>query len=77
MSDVYVYIARDKDGELNLFSHKPHRCTDPGWNNEAWDSPNMPEEGESEYINTLELDPELFPEITWDDEPKKFKLVLV
>ena len=54
MSDVYVYIARDKDGELNLFSHKPHRCTDPGWNNEAWDSPNMPEEGESEYINTLE-----------------------
>lgn len=73
--EVYLWLARDKDGELFLFSHKPHRCTDTGWNNECWDAPNMPSEGESEYIDTLELDPNLFKEITWENEPQKVKLL--
>ena len=38
-----MWIARDKDGELTLFSNKPHRCTDAGWNNESWDVVSMDE----------------------------------
>lgn len=68
-----VYVARDKDGELTIFSHKPQRCVDPGWNNGSWDNLNE----ESEFIDTLVIDPKLFPEITWESEPKEFELVPV
>ena len=69
-----VWIARDKDGELNLFTHKPHRCTNDGFDNSSWDCPDMPEEGESEVINYMEIDDTLFPELTWEDDNMEFEL---
>ena len=33
-----MWVARDKDGELDLYIRKPHRCNVIGWNHESWDS---------------------------------------
>lgn len=63
-----MWVARDKDGELLLYSHKPHRCTAPGWNNEYWDSPDLVDD-EDETIDTMILNPKLFPGVTWETEP--------
>ena len=66
-----MWIARDKDGELNLYTHKPNRCTAVGWNNESWDI-----QSTDEYVNFMTLDPSMFPELTWDDEPIEVELVI-
>jgi len=61
-----MWVARDNDGELTLYKNKPHRCKLPGWNQESWDS------GDDYWI---ELDPKLFPDLTWDDEAIEVELV--
>ena len=61
-----MWVARDKDGELTLYSNKPRRCEFIGWNHESWDSGN-------DYW--IELDSKLFPDLTWDDEPIEVELV--
>ena len=66
-----MWIARDKDGELTLFSNKPHRCTDAGWNNESWDVVSM-----DEFTDTMILDSNMFPDLTWEDEPIEVELVI-
>ena len=66
-----MWIARDKDGELNLFSNKPHRCTSIGWNNESWDVESM-----DEFNDTMLLNPNLFPNLNWEDEPIEVELVI-
>ena len=59
-----MWIARDKDGTLSLFKHKPINYADRCWilHNEF------------EYGNFIELNSEDFPEITWENSPKEFEL---
>jgi len=66
-----MWIARDKDGQLTLFTNKPHRCTDVGWDNESWDVVSM-----DEFTDTMILNPNLFPNLTWEDEPIEVELAL-
>lgn len=66
-----MWVARDKDGELSLYTHKPHRSNVPGWNHESWDIVC----GEKEFCDFLDLDPTLFPDLTWDDEPIEVEIV--
>ena len=53
-----VWIARDKEGTLNLFDRKPVKFGD------YWDS----------FWDRHELNKELYPEITWETEPIEFEL---
>lgn len=61
-----MWVARDKDGELNLFITKPQRSDAIGYNYENWDSYNE---------HWISLDSKLFPDLTWDDEPIEVELV--
>lgn len=60
-----MYVARDKDGQLWLFTYKPRRSTD------AWHYA----EGDDGYGDIMELNPELYPEVTWDSEPIEVTLI--
>ena len=59
-----LWIARDKDGTLALFKYKPINYSDRCWILHD----------EVEYGNYIEMDSELFPEITWDNSPKEITL---
>lgn len=63
-----MWIARDKNGDLALFNHKPI------WNRtEAW----IPNLEDSEWTGSwVALDDKLFPEISWENEPVKVNLVV-
>lgn len=66
-----MWIARDKDGQLTLFTNKPHRCTAVGWDNESWDVESM-----DEFTDMMILNLDLFPNLTWEDEPIEIELTL-
>ena len=57
-----MWIARDKDEELYLFSKKPYKKEDY-WSNSMG------------TITVLQLPSELFPEVKWEDEEPR-ELVL-
>jgi hypothetical protein len=58
-----MYITRDKNKDLYLFSELPNR------GNECWWAT-------SEVDGTyLRLDKSLYPEITWDSEPLKVIII--
>ena len=61
-----MWVARDSDGELALFEKKPHRCNHPRWEVESWYSLSG---------NFIDLDPKLFPYLTWNDEPIEVELL--
>ena len=61
-----MWVARDKDGELDLYLNKPNRCNYIGWTRENWDS------FDEKWI---ELDSKLFPDLTLDDEPIEVEIV--
>ena len=56
-----MFVARDKKGILFLFKIKPVRMGDT-W---SWD--------EYSYV----LDSDMFPDLTWEDEPLEVNLVAV
>lgn len=59
-----MWAARDKNGELHLFTvEKPYRYADSYWEDEI--------DFES---NKVRIDDSLFPELTWDDEPIEVSL---
>lgn len=66
-----MWVARDKDGQLTLFSEKPNRCTEAGWNNESWDIVSI-----DEFTDTMILNSNMFSDLTWDDEPVEVELVV-
>jgi len=68
-----MYVARDKDGKLGLFSLKPNRCKCIGWNNDCWDAPDEEENGV--VPDFMEINSSLFPELTWEDEPIEVEIV--
>lgn len=56
-----LYVARDKNGRLYLYKHKPKKY------NIVWTNPAFIEE----------LDSNLFPEVRWEDEePTEVELVI-
>lgn len=57
-----MYVARDKNGSLWLYSEKPHREEDSG----VW------------YlggVNNMQINREEFPQLKWEDEPIEVKLI--
>lgn len=58
-----LYIARDATGELNLFNGLPTRNYYKEWAND---------DHSCDFIGSL--DKNLFPELTWEDEPMKVYL---
>ena len=64
MKYMRFYIARDLGGWLYLYSCKPYRGA-VSWNNDV----------NSPYNDFMELDPSLYPEITWDSEPIEVTLI--
>ena len=67
------WLARDKDGELNLFTQKPYYDESPGfasgWNIRATD--------ENDWLDCLMVEPHLFPEVTFENSPVEIKFVKV
>lgn len=60
------YVARDANGDLNLFRHKPGRVDNiaiQGWLSAAGSL-------------LLLLDEKSFPSVTWESEPKKVRITL-
>ena len=57
------WVARDKNGELNLFEVKPRRDENFGywWDRDYQSSP---------------IDENAFPELTWENEPKEVELLI-
>lgn len=62
-----VWIARDKDGEISIYKNKPWKRENEPYHNGEFDSDDY-------YIN---IDKELYPEITWKNSPKEFELKAV
>lgn len=64
MNGLKLWIARDLDDDLRLyFAGKPKRVikNHQGW----WNGKNQ-----------KQLDPKLFPEVTWENSPKQVELKL-
>lgn len=53
-----LYVARDKDGDLYLFSSIPQRGRDCWWAKTGVDG------------TYLRLEKSMFPEVTWDSAPE-------
>lgn len=65
-NELILWIARDKDGELCLYTQEPERNGDSFWYG------NYPYE--HTYIKLCNL---LFPEVTWENSPRKIKIDLI
>lgn len=82
-------VARDPDNTLTLFKNEPFRCTLETTNKtkgskrygkvttqEFWDEKQVSDGYKLYYPGEcFEIDPSLFPELTWKDEPKEVYLV--
>ena len=61
-----MWVARDKDGTLNLWFNKPKRAVNFWYDQQKQDSWKATEE----FIkNKHEIDGKQFPKLTWKDEP--------
>lgn len=58
-----VWIARDKDGELCLYKSKPWRCKED----------TIYGQFDCDCV-FMTMDKDMYPEITWENSPKEFKL---
>lgn len=54
-----MYVARDKDGQLWLFTYKPRQSVT------TWHY----DEGDDAYGDMMELNPELYPNVTFSSGP--------
>lgn len=54
-----MYVARDKDGQLWLFTYKPKQSTT------TWHY----DEGDDGYGDMMELNPELYPNVRFSSNP--------
>lgn len=73
-----LYVARDKDGDLWLFTSKPVRVRKQSKINglvvEYWKRPSSPDNDDYTY-GVLGINPNLFPNLKWEDEPIAVELV--
>lgn len=58
-----MYLARDKNGDLYLFRLLPERRRECWWADSELDG------------SYLRLDKKLYPEVTWDSEPREVSLL--
>ena len=66
MNKVHFYVARDKDGTLNLWFNKPKRAVNFWYGQQKQDGWKAIEE----FIqNKHEIDGKQLPKLTWKDEP--------
>lgn len=68
-----LYIARNKNGYLYLYNNKPIR-------NEEFNTFDMDDDNyeyNKLYDNYVEICPELFPEVTWENSPQQVELKLI
>ena len=64
---MIMWITRNKNGELYLFTFvKPVRCDEDS----CW----IKGECSSNLSDSIRLDDNLFPELTWNDEPMEVGL---
>ena len=85
-----MWVARNPDGTLELFKNKPSRCTLETTNltkgskrygkvttQEFWDEDQVFDGYDKWYYpgEYFEIDPSLFPELTWEDEPVEVFLI--
>jgi len=61
---VGLFIARDKNGGLRMFTRKPQRFIDSMWTEVMWN-----------HASSMELDRRMFPDLKWEDEPCKVNIV--
>jgi len=69
MEEQKMWIARDSDGELNMFCNRPER---------RYPFMEIYEEGwwfEGTFTQQMQIDPALFPELRWEDEPIEVELI--
>ena len=59
-----MYLARDKNGDLYLFSERPRRGSECWWAESGVDG------------TYLKLDKSLHPELSWDSDPLPASLVV-
>jgi hypothetical protein len=59
-----MYIARDKNSDLYLFTDLPHRGLECWWASSGIDG------------TYLRLDKSLYPEVSWDTEPLAAELTV-
>lgn len=65
-----MWIARDKDGELYLFTFvKPVRIEED--NENYW----IKDEYCGDLADCIRLDDKLFPDLKWEDEPVEVNLI--
>lgn len=57
-----MWVARDKNGNLNLFQTKPIRKCDYKW------------EEDTIYKHSIEIDINIFLNLTWKDEPVEVEI---
>lgn len=75
-----LYIARDKNGYLYLYNNKPIR-TKEGTEFENDYDYGYVDSIYKDYLEIdkgyIEIDSELFPEVTWENSPQQVNLTLV
>lgn len=59
-----VWVARNRDGELYMFTHRPILCSNTYFIAQA-------------DTNIIRLDNSMFPDIKIDNSPKKIKIKIV
>ena len=66
-----MWVARDKDGTLNLFTHKPKRSS--YIHDSYWEIP----DNINGFANEMELPSSKFKNLKWKNEPLKVELKIV
>lgn len=60
-TEIQGWVARDKNGELYIYSEKPKRTQWLRW---------------AEGSAFLPLSHSLFPDLTWDDDPEEVEIII-
>ena len=68
---IQGWVCRDKKyNALNLHAEKPYRAQS------GYDVSNEPDWWESDCASFLPLDKNLFPDLTWDDDPIEVEIII-
>lgn len=68
------WVARTRFGELTIWKEKPERNEGMG----VWTFGKGQFKSQEQWIkDTMDLDPEMFPSLKWEDEPLRVKMILL
>lgn len=68
---IIGWVCRDKkDNALNLHAEEPYRTYS------HYNTDDKPDWWESDCASFLPLDKNLFPDLTWDDEPQECEIII-